>query len=71
VERFHRLSDTDREATGSAGFGRAGIIVVEGVGLLVDDVGRAFTDQRALVLGFADLPSTSAVAEPWKKRRGS
>jgi len=72
IQRFFALSGADRLATEQAGFQRAGIIVVEGVGLLIADVARAFIDEVALVIGFADVPATAvSVASNRKRRRRS
>ena len=56
VDSIHPLSAGDRAATELAGFPRAGCVVAEGVGLLADDVLRAFRGKRFLVLGFVDIP---------------
>ena len=56
VDSIHPLSADDRVVTERAGFPRAGCVVAEGVGVLADDVLRAFSGRRFLVLGFVDIP---------------
>ncbi len=70
VERFYAVSEQDRPELDEAGFARAGIIVVEGVSLLVADAARAFADNVIFVIGFADTaPRSSKLPTRAKSRR--
>jgi hypothetical protein len=56
-----------RSETQEAGFPRAGIVRIDDVGLLVDDVSRLLVDGRFMVLGLATLPPITLT----KTNRGS
>jgi hypothetical protein len=67
-ERIHPVSDADRRMLDTVGFPRAGVVVIDGVGLLVDDVPRLLLAGSFLVLGYADVAVQTAVARSRRKR---
>src|SRR5688572_18223067 len=67
-ERIHPVSDADRRVLDTAGFPRAGVVLIDGVGLLVDDVPRLLLAGSFLVLGYADVAVPTAVTSSRRKR---
>jgi hypothetical protein len=65
---LHRLADKDRTMLDEAGFPRAAPVVIEGVGLLIDDLGRFMAHGRFMVLAFMDFPENAATSGRTRKR---
>lgn len=68
IDMLHRLSDKDRAMLDEAGFPRAAPVVIEGVGLLIDDLARFMAHDRFMVLAFMDFPENPTTSGRVRKR---